>query len=855
MRADGFRITGRTLVRRTAVLALAASLVAPISTGAVPASATGSDAAMIGTDDSTGTGTELRIEGMLLRLSGQDAHAGEHEDVHAGEHHTDLLPDRVQVLTADGAAVDVTGPLVDDAETGSTFSGSVGIPQEAEPDIVAELDVRRMPLSSIDGGSALGKDILSASAALDVPLPVVSGTVSPGATGPSRAVPSTPDAGTDPDAAFDVDAVVPATAHSLAFAVVSLPSRPTEIIVSDADLAEKARRLSTYWTGQSGGQVAGMSQVGPVDRFTSASACDADTVWSEASARMGVSKASWVQSPSKHLVVIVPSSCGGGSGYGSVGSTLTGGLVWVSFSAPVAELTLAHELGHNLSLRHSNSVECGVGMTEGVSCADSEYRDFYDVMGGGLTVNGDGSPNLMALNVTHRSAIAALNASDLASVRLPAGAGTAATSHVLSPSSAPSGVRGLRISDPSTGEQYFVEYRSGTGIDAGSIYARSVFPGHAPGVRVLTLRSDKSSAVFTVPAANGTTRNSYLAVGQSFTSKSGRVRIDVTAVGSSATVGVTLGAAVSATDPGPAVLRLGGTDRFDTAVRVSSRHAPGVPVAYVASGAAYPDALSAAPAAAAGGGPLLLTLPGELPASVLAELRRLRPAAIVVVGGTASVSDAVYSQLTTLAPTTTRVWGADRYATSRAVIEHAFGASRVGRVYLATGRNFPDALSASAAAGAQSGAVLLVDGAADTLDAESTALLRRVTPVDVALAGGTHVLSAGIERDAMRLGFSGGVRRMAGTDRFGTTRMVNADVGFAFSSADSVYLANGYSFPDALAGAALAGQRKAPLFIVPGACVPAGIRGDILDFDPDTLVLLGGRVSLTTAVESLTPCA
>ena len=63
-------------------------------------------------------------------------------------------------------------------------------------------------------------------------------------------------------------------------------------------------------------------------------------------------------------------------------------------------------------------------------------------------------------------------------------------------------------------------------------------------------------------------------------------------------------------DPIPdGVTRLSGASRYETAVAVSQRHAPGVPVAFVASGADFPDALAAASAAALAGGPLLLTSP------------------------------------------------------------------------------------------------------------------------------------------------------------------------------------------------------------------------------------------------------
>src|SRR5690606_35269223 len=61
------------------------------------------------------------------------------------------------------------------------------------------------------------------------------------------------------------------------------------------------------------------------------------------------------------------------------------------------------------------------------------------------------------------------------------------------------------------------------------------------------------------------------------------------------------------------VHRLAGADRFETAIRISERFSPGVPVVYIATGLNYPDALSASALAGAQGGPLLLVQPTTVP--------------------------------------------------------------------------------------------------------------------------------------------------------------------------------------------------------------------------------------------------
>ena len=89
-----------------------------------------------------------------------------------------------------------------------------------------------------------------------------------------------------------------------------------------------------------------------------------------------------------------------------------------------------------------------------------------------------------------------------------------------------------------------------------------------------------------------------------------------------------------------AVSRIAGTDRYGTAAAISrSSFAPGVAVAYVATGESFPDALAGAAAAAHDGGPVLLTARDVIPPATLDELTRLRPARIVVLGGPGVISD------------------------------------------------------------------------------------------------------------------------------------------------------------------------------------------------------------------------
>jgi putative cell wall-binding protein/spore germination protein YaaH len=184
--------------------------------------------------------------------------------------------------------------------------------------------------------------------------------------------------------------------------------------------------------------------------------------------------------------------------------------------------------------------------------------------------------------------------------------------------------------------------------------------------------------------------------------------------------------------------RIGGVDRYATAAGVSASTYPaGVPVAYVATGLDFPDALAGSNAGGVKGGPVLLVSPTEIPVATAAELSRLKPASIVVLGGQGVVPDAIAAQLAAFSPTVVRAAGPDRYATAAAVSAATFSPD-VPVVFIATGKAFPDALAGAGAAAFQGSPLLLVDGA--TVPPSTLAELRRLKPRRIAVLGGPAVI-------------------------------------------------------------------------------------------------------------------
>ena len=296
------------------------------------------------------------------------------------------------------------------------------------------------------------------------------------------------------------------------------------------------------------------------------------------------------------------------------------------------------------------------------------------------------------------------------------------------------------------------------------------------------------------------------------------------------------------------VTRFAGQDRYATAAAISASYDAGVPVVYVATGLNFPDALAGAAAAGLTGGPVLLVTKDGIPASTAAELTRLRPGTIAVLGGSGVISDAVVAGLWGYATSgVTRLAGENRYATA-AAISAATYAPGVPVVYLATGLDFPDALAGAAAAGSEGAPMLLVSGSG--VPPATAFELTRLQPARIVLFGSvTSVSDAVLEALS---GFApGGAVRVGGTDRYSTAAAISAA-----AHAPGVlvaYIATGLNFPDALAGAAVAGATDGPLLLVTQNTLPAATAVELGRLDPGRIVILGGSGVVGDAVQNQLP--
>ncbi|WP_238154378.1 S8 family serine peptidase [Ornithinimicrobium sufpigmenti] len=286
------------------------------------------------------------------------------------------------------------------------------------------------------------------------------------------------------------------------------------------------------------------------------------------------------------------------------------------------------------------------------------------------------------------------------------------------------------------------------------------------------------------------------------------------------------------------VQRWSGTNRYGTAAAVSGTYESGAEVVFLATGQDYPDALTGSALAGSVEAPVLLTRPGALPNSTKAELVRLAPERVVVLGGDGAVKDAVLAEAGALtgAPVE-RVSGTNRYGTAAAVAAEFGGQGQ--RVFVATGVDYPDALSAAARAGALDSPVLLVRRT--EIPSATAAALDALEPSQITVLGGEGAVDQGVVNELRQWAPT---TRTGGLNRWVTSARLFAEV----ASAETVYVASGQNWPDALAGGAKAGGDHEPLLITRQGGLPGAIEGALQRLWPQKVVVLGGTTAVSNKV-------
>jgi putative cell wall-binding protein len=215
------------------------------------------------------------------------------------------------------------------------------------------------------------------------------------------------------------------------------------------------------------------------------------------------------------------------------------------------------------------------------------------------------------------------------------------------------------------------------------------------------------------------------------------------------------------------------------------------------------------------------------------EIRRvLAPGkAVYLLGGPSAIPNQIVAQLTALGYSPIRIEGGDRFATAIAVAD-ALGDPRT--IFLASGSDFADALTAGPAATKAGGAILLTSPGG--VEAETATYLSAHATTVLAIGGP----AAAADPIAIPI---------FGADRFATGVAVAQQF---FAAATNAGIASGGTFPDALAAGAYMAATGGPLLLTQ----PTGLSASVSSYlgATDTTItsayIFGGSAAVSPAVQS-----
>ncbi|MDY0910652.1 serine hydrolase [Microbacterium sp. CFBP9034] len=295
----------------------------------------------------------------------------------------------------------------------------------------------------------------------------------------------------------------------------------------------------------------------------------------------------------------------------------------------------------------------------------------------------------------------------------------------------------------------------------------------------------------------------------------------------------------------PAPGRIGGNDRYARAILASRATFPsGAGTVLIANGAASVGPVIAATMASARNAPLLYSATGSISSAVRAELGRLAPAKVVLVGSDADVDGSLVSALKSIAPVE-RVLLTSRYQGSLLALRQSAPTDRV----FVTGSSLLDLAAASAAAAATGGSALSLENARGAVDAATVEALRALTVTKLVIVGGGSAISSAYQASLTAAGFA--VTRVDGADDFARSLALVKKVPAPVSR---VYAANPAIVWDAATAAAMAGATRQPLVYTPYQCMLT-VASDHIKKVGARVVGVGKTNWLRAAAVANTPCS
>lgn len=284
--------------------------------------------------------------------------------------------------------------------------------------------------------------------------------------------------------------------------------------------------------------------------------------------------------------------------------------------------------------------------------------------------------------------------------------------------------------------------------------------------------------------------------------------------------------------------RISGDNRYSTASAIGAKFEKSSHVLLANSGN-FPDALVASVLADQLGAPILLSDGKTLAPETQKSIEALGASHITILGGPGSISGELGDALKAKGYRVERISGDNRYETAIRIGEKI---DPQGLVYLASGENYPDALSITSLATKTNSPIILTGK--ESLPKASLDYILNKGIKKVVIAGGEGAVSKAVENTLRAKGIT--VERIAGANRYETSAKI---ARAAYPPANGYLISNGQGYIDALTAGPLAARWDRPILLVESKTLPQAAKDLLGQAAADKVTIIGGVNSVSDSVK------
>jgi serine protease Do len=215
--------------------------------------------------------------------------------------------------------------------------------------------------------------------------------------------------------------------------------------------------------------------------------------------------------------------------------------------------------------------------------------------------------------------------------------------------------------------------------------------------------------------------------------------------------------------------------------------------------------------------------------------RRRTSLSVIIIIFTLSIFSSIKVEASTI---TKRLAGTNRYGTSAAV--SLAGWQKSDYAVLASGEDFPDAISATPLAKKYNAPILLTTK--DSLPAETINAMQQLKVKNIFIIGGTGAVSLSVENKLNLMGIK--TTRLAGQDRYETCIKIAEQL----DNIGEIAIVTGEDFSDAVSIAPIAGAMNMPIILIQHNIIPDVVKNYISAHNVNKTYVVGAGDTIDNAV-------